>query len=751
MWIGLVQLGERSPVKHIATQRKGSDLKQFRTYQVSVAALQQAYVISYDYSLIILKRVYTFLSINDLRKLPNPSRFGLKKIFLRNFLRVIAIALIPMGIARLINIKFRVIFSRREYCEKVFRTRYNETDKAVVIFAPIDWRYRHQRPQNLAESFSKAGNTVFYVNPTVEYSSGFQDEVYVEQIESVWVCTIRSSFRGKSWYIGVEGFPQQIAESVAKQIEDQVSRKAYGSAILLVQQPSWWPIVERMQGNQIVFDCMDLHAGFADIDPLNVSLESLLDTSSDQIIVTSEFLATSKSSQLSDLKPLKVIRNAVDVNRFSVSPKAKQKNIVGYFGALAEWFDIELVDFLISENQELRFEIIGLISNSEIKSRLGKHNNVVFHGEVPNAHLPALVSSWGAGLIPFRLSPLILATNPVKMYEYAAMGIPTVATDIPEVELVSRDLKGVFVSKDFYEFNDNLHMALDLPEQDREELILWSKGQDWSYRAHEILNHSRVLPRVSVVVLMWNQGLMTLRCLQSLVNRSDYSNLEIILVDNDSKAEESAIVTNWLDIHSDLKIKYVRNSDNLGFAAGNNVGLSEATGDYLVILNNDTEVSPGWIWRSLKHFYRNRDLGILGPSTNNCGNEGRVKLRGNPNDWLSEVVPRFNFRIPHLIEVDTAAFFCVFIPRKVFEEVGMISTEYGRGYFEDDDYCRRVQKLGYKVGIARDVYVHHKMGASFDLLEDSEKTSLFNENKGIYEKKWGKWVPHAYAFDSDQS
>jgi GT2 family glycosyltransferase len=226
--------------------------------------------------------------------------------------------------------------------------------------------------------------------------------------------------------------------------------------------------------------------------------------------------------------------------------------------------------------------------------------------------------------------------------------------------------------------------------------------------------------------------------------------LEIILVDNDSESEESEIVTKWMESHANYNIKYIRNNENLGFAAGNNVGLLEATGDYLVILNNDTEVSPGWIWRSLKHFYRNSNLGILGPSTNNCGNEGRIKLRGNPNDWLREVVPRFNFRVPHLLKVNTVAFFCVFIPRNVFEEVGMISTDYGRGYFEDDDYCRRVQSLGYEIAIARDVFVHHKMGASFDLLEDSEKTRLFNENKDIYEAKWGKWLPHTHALDLDQ-
>jgi GT2 family glycosyltransferase len=249
---------------------------------------------------------------------------------------------------------------------------------------------------------------------------------------------------------------------------------------------------------------------------------------------------------------------------------------------------------------------------------------------------------------------------------------------------------------------------------------------------------------------MWNHSALTLNCLKSVLQRSDYKNLEIILVDNDSTVNEASIVTSWIEAYAKDQIIYIRNRKNLGFAAGNNIGLQVATGDYVVILNNDTEVTPGWIWRSLKHFYRNPKLGLLGPSTNNCGNEGQIKLKGRPDDWLQEVVPRFNFRVPKLLEVDTVAFFCAFLTRKALGEIGMISEEYGRGYFEDDDYCRRAKNAGFKIGIARDVFVYHQMGASFNLLENAEKAELFNANKKIYESKWGKWEPHAYALDADQ-
>jgi GT2 family glycosyltransferase len=241
-----------------------------------------------------------------------------------------------------------------------------------------------------------------------------------------------------------------------------------------------------------------------------------------------------------------------------------------------------------------------------------------------------------------------------------------------------------------------------------------------------------------------------MNCLKSIFERSDYINMEVILVDNGSNPEESAIVKNWIRKENGNQTKYVLNEKNLGFAAGNNVGIKMATGDFLVVLNNDTEVTPGWIWRAIKHFSMNPRLGLLGPSTNNCGNEARIVLRNQDGNWLQEVIPRFGLRELRAIPATTVAFFCVFISKEALDEIGLISEEYGRGYFEDDDYCRRAQAAGYEISIARDIFVYHQMSASFDLLGDSAKAELFKANKTVYESKWGQWVPHTYTFDEDQ-
>ena len=92
----------------------------------------------------------------------------------------------------------------------------------------------------------------------------------------------------------------------------------------------------------------------------------------------------------------------------------------------------------------------------------------------------------------------------------------------------------------------------------------------------------------------------------------------------------------------------------------------------------------------------------------------------------------------------TAAFFCVMIRRDVYESIGDLCEEYSRGFFEDDDYCRRAEREGWDIECADDVFVHHHLSATFDALGAAAKRELFDRNKAIYEAKWGDWRPHAY-------
>jgi GT2 family glycosyltransferase len=97
-----------------------------------------------------------------------------------------------------------------------------------------------------------------------------------------------------------------------------------------------------------------------------------------------------------------------------------------------------------------------------------------------------------------------------------------------------------------------------------------------------------------------------------------------------------------------------------------------------------------------------------------------------------------------LYPLKTTIFFCVMFSRGVFDAVGPLCEEYEMGCFEDDDYCRRAERLGYTMACAEDAFVHHECSATFNAIPALERLRIFEKNRAVYEKKWGRWIPHSY-------
>jgi GT2 family glycosyltransferase len=192
-------------------------------------------------------------------------------------------------------------------------------------------------------------------------------------------------------------------------------------------------------------------------------------------------------------------------------------------------------------------------------------------------------------------------------------------------------------------------------------------------------------------------------------------------------------------------VKLVQNDTNVGFAAGNNAGLAAATGEILILLNNDTQVSPGWLHGLWRHLDRDPGLGLVGPVTNNIGNEAKIEAGyTDPADMPGWAFARALRHANQQHECRVLAFFCVALRRQVYEQIGGLDESFGLGFFEDDDYCNRVRAAAWRLAIAEDVFVHHHLSASFDQLKASSRQALFEKNRAIYESKWGPWIPHEY-------
>ena len=613
----------------------------------------------------------------------------------------------------------------------------------VFIWSVIDWNYRIQRPQHLARELAARGHRVFYIsnNFIARDEPGFSVE------------TLGSDDRLFRIQLHLKGSPaiyyampspeaqQQLRASVGQLLSWTRSR----SCLSLVEHPFWLQTARIVPNQKLVYDCMDHHAGFAGNSPDVLASELDLMHAADLLVVTSDWLYAEAGKH----NPRRLmVRNACQYEHFAVQPEHifKDKHgrkVIGYYGAIAQWIDLDLLEKVARQFSDCLMLMVG-DDTAGARQRLLHLDNVQFTGEVPYTTLPFYLAGFDVCMLPFQVIPLTLATNPVKIYEYLSAGKEVVSIALPEI----RQFGGlVRTGANHTSFLDAIHEALATAPDPaviaaRQQ---FAAGQTWAHRVHDLVQGVEALPepRVSVIVVTYNNLALTKDCLRSIEQYSGYTNLEVIVVDNASADDTPAFLTAWAAQGDDRHI--ILNPDNRGFATANNQGLAVASGDYLVLLNNDTYVTPGWIATLLAHLRHDKTLGMIGPVTNNIGNEARIDIHYNDMDGMLLAAGDYTARhAGQRTPLHTAAFFCIAIRRAVYDKVGPLDEAFGIGFFEDDDYCRRVEQAGWVVACADDVFIHHQLSASFNQLKQEKRQALFEKNKTIYEAKWGAWLPHTY-------
>jgi GT2 family glycosyltransferase len=243
-------------------------------------------------------------------------------------------------------------------------------------------------------------------------------------------------------------------------------------------------------------------------------------------------------------------------------------------------------------------------------------------------------------------------------------------------------------------------------------------------------------PRASVLLVTYNNLSLTRLCLASLQRFAGQVPFEIIAVDNAStdgtpahlaEVERSALVP----------LRAIGNAENRGFAAANNQAARLARGDVLVLLNNDTIVTPGWLDTLVAHLDADPALGLLGPVTNSCGNEAEVPLAyATIAEMLAAAATYTEAHAGVLGDLPMLTLFCTAVPRAVWDAVGGLDEGYGTGLFEDDDLSFAVRRAGKRLALCRDVFIHHFGGAAFSRLPPRQYLRLWWQNHRRFEQKW---------------
>lgn len=190
-------------------------------------------------------------------------------------------------------------------------------------------------------------------------------------------------------------------------------------------------------------------------------------------------------------------------------------------------------------------------------------------------------------------------------------------------------------------------------------------------------------PKVAALVLNWNLVEDTLRCVQSLL-QSDYANLDVVVVDNGSKQA----LYEELKARLPANVQLVRSEENLGFAAGNNLGLRQVLAqgaDYALVINNDTTVEPTMISQLVTTAQANPDAGLVGPIIHYMSAPEQVWFAGYRFSHEIYILRRGLRLSPPLQpaeEVDFISGCSMLMSRALLEQVGVFATDYFM-YYED--------------------------------------------------------------------
>jgi GT2 family glycosyltransferase/glycosyltransferase involved in cell wall biosynthesis len=240
-------------------------------------------------------------------------------------------------------------------------------------------------------------------------------------------------------------------------------------------------------------------------------------------------------------------------------------------------------------------------------------------------------------------------------------------------------------------------------------------------------------PRVSIILVTYNQFEYTKKCLESIKKHTGFI-YEIILVDNASADDTvKQVKTHYPEI------RVIENETNLGFPAAVNQGITASLGDYALILNNDTIVTAGWLEGLLEAAEEDESVGLTGPVSNSVSGvqidrEAAYSTIEEMHKYAAAVRGKNRnerFAFPRI------AFLCALIKRKVVNAIGGLDERFSPGNFEDDDFCLRAQLAGFKTVINKGVFIHHFGSKSFKAGGEQEYAERLRVNGEKFAEKWG--------------
>ena len=256
--------------------------------------------------------------------------------------------------------------------------------------------------------------------------------------------------------------------------------------------------------------------------------------------------------------------------------------------------------------------------------------------------------------------------------------------------------------------------------------------------------HLKTEPLVSVLIPNKDHREDLLRCVNSLLQVSDYPNIEILIIENNSTEEATFELYEALE-KKDQRIRVLRYPDGFNFAKINNFGAREAKGEYLLLLNNDTEVISENFMRSMLFYAMQKGVGAVGAkllyddkTVQHAGVTVGVEDRvihiylGTPDDQ-----PGYMGRLVSTLEVSAVTAACLMTKKAVYDEVSGMTEDFTVAY-NDVDFCLKLQAQGYRIVYDAYAKLYHYESRSRGYEDTAEKQARLQKEMDLLRSRWPK-------------
>lgn len=365
-----------------------------------------------------------------------------------------------------------------------------------IFFNSLRWTDLYQRPHHLATGLAKCGHRVFWVDvritPTELFSGTITLQVLAENVFEFRLTGLGGDIYHYPWNEAVLKLMTDMVDQLRKLID-------MNRVVQFVNFPGWAPLVQRLRlrfGWPILYDCHDDHYAFAELYGQRVAAyEDTLTHDGDLLVTSGRVLQQAK---LIDRKDAVLILNAADYVNFH-SPRSQglldhlPRPIIGFFGAFADWLDLDWVGEAARRFPAWSFVYVGTQGFAREKNRqewktASSAANVHVFPQADLKKLAAYLAQFDVCTMPFQDLPITRSMHAVKIYEYVAAGKHVLVPALPETRwFAEQDL--VYTYDNFQQSFQLLEMLAHQPPTPEQILARaeFAARNDWGERVDELI------------------------------------------------------------------------------------------------------------------------------------------------------------------------------------------------------------------------------------------------------------------------